>query len=175
MESYETICGSLPNAIKLPNSAIGKNIDLKYAANKNYPGESEESLINGLIGTLNYKDLSWQGFEGKDLIAKIDLGKITKINEVKIRFLQSQVFWIFLPKRIEFEYSVDGKNFEKMYEANPKNEFSYAQEIFTYTVNPKNIEARYIRVKARNIMECPDYHPGAGGLSWIFSDEIIIN
>ena len=175
MESYETICGSLPIAIKLPNLAIGKNIDLKYAANKNYPGESEESLINGLIGTLNYKDLSWQGFEGKDLIAKIDLGKITKINEVKIRFLQSQVFWIFLPKRIEFEYSVDGKNFEKMYEANPKNEFSYAQEIFTYTVNPKNIEARYIRVKARNIMECPDYHPGAGGLSWIFSDEIIIN
>ena len=67
------------------------------------------------------------------------------------------------------------KSDEKMYEANPKNEFSYAQEIFTYTVNPKNIEARYIRVKARNIMECPDYHPGAGGLSWIFSDEIIIN
>ena len=49
------------------------------------------------------------------------------------------------------------------------------QEIFTYAVNPKNIEARYIRVKARNIMECPDYHPGAGGLSWIFSDEIVIN
>ena len=51
----------------------------------------------------------------------------------------------------------------------------FIQEIFTYTVNPKNIEARYIRVVARNIMECPDYHPGAGGLSWIFSDEIIIN
>ena len=41
--------------------------------------------------------------------------------------------------------------------------------------NPKNIKTRYIKVKATNINECPEYHPGSGGSSWIFSDEIIIN
>ena len=37
------------------------------------------------------------------------------------------------------------------------------------------LESRFIRVKGYNIDQCPDYHPGAGGPSWIFSDEIIIN
>ena len=94
---------------------------------------------------------------------------------MKTRFLQSQVFWIFLPKKIEIEHSIDGENFELMYEAYPKNDFSFVQDIFTYGVNPKNIKTRYIKVKATNINECPEYHPGSGGPSWIFSDEIIIN
>ena len=29
-------------------------------------------------------------------------------------------------------------------------------------------------VKGYNINSCPDYHPGAGGKSWVFADEIII-
>jgi hypothetical protein len=89
--------------------------------------------------------------------------------------LQSQVFWIFLPKKIEIEHSIDGENFELIYEVYPKNDFSFVQDIFTYSANPKNIKTRYIKVKAMNINECPEYHPGSGGPSWIFSDEIIIN
>ena len=67
------------------------------------------------------------------------------------------------------------ENFELIYEAYPKNDFSFVQDIFTYGVNLKNIKTRYIKVKATNINECPEYHPGSGGPSWIFSDEIIIN
>ncbi|GIR29915.1 MAG: hypothetical protein CM15mP44_1980 [Candidatus Neomarinimicrobiota bacterium] len=174
-EAYETICGYAPTAVEILHSAVGKDIFLLNEADKKYPGESSKSLINGFGGTINYKDLSWQGFEAKDLIAIIDLGKLTTINEVKTRFLQSQVFWIFLPKKIEIEHSTDGENFELIYEAYPKNDFSFVQDIFTYGVNPKNIKTRYIKVKATNINECPEYHPGSGGPSWIFSDEIIIN
>ncbi|MFL3007141.1 MAG: discoidin domain-containing protein [Candidatus Neomarinimicrobiota bacterium] len=162
-ESYETNCGYAPDVVKIPHSAVGKDIFLVNKADKKYPGESNESLINGFGGTINYEGLSWQGFEAKDLIATIDLGKLTAINEVKTRFLQSQVFWIFLPKKIEIEHSIDGKNFELLYESFPKNDFSFVQKIFTYSVNPKNIKTRYVRVKAMNINECPEYHPGSGG------------
>ena len=174
-EAYETVCGYAPTTIKIPHSAVGKDIFLANKANIKYPGESNESLINGLGGTVNYEDSSWQGFEAKDLIATIDLGKITKINEVKTRFLQSQVFWIFLPKKIEIEHSLDGKNFELIYESQPKNDFSFAQEIFSFGVNLKDIETRYVRVKAKNMDTCPEFHPGSGQPSWIFSDEIVIN
>ena len=115
-----------------------------------------------------------KGFEGEDLIATIDLGKEQIINHVKVRFLQDQVVWIFLPKMIQIEHSIDGINFELAYEFYPDNSFSYDQDIFEYSVKLNNIKSRYVRVKGLNINECPDFHPGAGGPSWVFADEIII-
>jgi hypothetical protein len=35
-------------------------------------------------------------------------------------------------------------------------------------------KARYIKVIARYAGPCPEGHPGAGGTSWIFADEILI-
>ena len=174
-EAYETVCGYSPIGINISHTAVGKKLNLINKPNDKYPGESDESLINGLAGTVNYTDPSWQGFEAEDLIATIDLGTLTEISEIKARFLQSQVFWIFLPKKIEIEHSIDGKNFELLYESYPNNDFNFEQNIFTYTVQTEKIRSRYVRIKAENIKKCPEYHPGAGGPSWIFSDEIIIN
>ncbi len=174
-ETYETVCGYTPIGINISHTAVGKKLNLINKPNDKYPGESYESLINGLAGTVNYTDPSWQGFEAEDLIATIDLGTLTEISEIKARFLQSQVFWIFLPKKIEIEHSNDGKNFELLYESYPNNDFNFEQNIFTYTVQTEKIRSRYVRIKAENIKKCPEYHPGAGGPSWIFSDEIIIN
>ena len=174
-EAYETVCGYSPIGINISHTAVGKKLNLINKPNDKYPGESYESLINGLAGTVNYTDPSWQGFEAEDLIATIDLGTLTEISEIKARFLQSQVFWIFLPKKIEIEHSIDGKNFELLYESYPNNDFNFEQNIFTYTVQTEKIRSRYVRIKAENIKKCPEYHPGAGGASWIFSDEIIIN
>ena len=174
-EAYETVCGYSPIGINISHTAVGKKLNLINKPNDKYPGESYESLINGLAGTVNYTDPSWQGFEAEDLIATIDLGTLTEISEIKARFLQSQVFWIFFPKKIEIEHSIDGKNFELLYESYPNNDFNFEQNIFTYTVQTEKIRSRYVRIKAENIKKCPEYHPGAGGPSWIFSDEIIIN
>ena len=112
--------------------------------------------------------------ETKDLIATVDLGEVRNINSVKVRFLQDQVVWIFLPKKVQIEHSIDGKNFEIVHESYPDNSFSYDQDIFEYSVALNNIKSRYVRVKGLNINECPEFHPGAGGASWVFADEIII-
>ena len=37
-----------------------------------------------------------------------------------------------------------------------------------------NKSARYIRVTAPNYGNCPEWHLGAGGKSWLFADEILI-
>ncbi len=174
-ESYDTVCGIKPPSIKIRHSAIGKNITLINKAHEKYPGENSNALINGLGGTINFRDPSWQGFEAEDLIATIDLGSIQKINFIQTRFLQNQVFWIFLPKKVEIEYSLDGKDFNLLHESYPNNDFSFEQEIFYYTVKADNLKSRYVRIKASNLNQCPKYHPGAGSPCWIFSDEIIIN
>ena len=174
-ESYAAVCGYEPEFIKIENMAVGSSLTLENPPNKKYKGESSHALINGMGGTINYQDKSWQGFEAKDLIATIDLGSAKTINEIEVRFLQSQVFWIFLPYHIQIEHSSDGKNFELIYEDFPSNDFSFEQKIISYKANLGPLESRFIRVKGYNIDQCPDYHPGAGGPSWIFSDEIVIN
>ncbi|MFL2982796.1 MAG: sulfatase-like hydrolase/transferase [Candidatus Neomarinimicrobiota bacterium] len=174
-ESYDAICGYESAVVELNNKASDSDLVLKNLANEKYPGESDFALINGKGGTIDYKNPSWQGFEAQDLIATIDLGEIMDINSVEVRFLQSQVFWIFLPKNIEIEHSVDGINYELIYENIPKNDFSFDQKIFSYKANIIDLKSRYVRVKGFNLNECPDYHPGAGLPCWIFSDEIIIN
>ena len=173
-ESYETLCGSSPPAVKFNHLAIGNDIRLNNKPHKSYPGESISSLVNGIGGTVNYRDPSWQGFEATDLYATIDLGRIKSINSIKVRFLQDQVVWIFLPEKVQIEHSVDGKTFELIHESFPSNDFSFTQDIFEFDAEIDKIESRYIRVKGYNINSCPDYHPGAGGKSWIFADEIII-
>ena len=65
--------------------------------------------------------------------------------------------------------------FELIYEDFPNNDFSFEQKIISYKTNLDPLQSRFIRVKGYNIHQCPDYHPGAGGPAWIFSDEIIIN
>ena len=37
------------------------------------------------------------------------------------------------------------------------------------------IEARYLRVSARNFGTIPDWHPGRGEAAWIFIDEILVD
>ena len=174
-ESYAAICGYEPDFIKIENMAVGSGITLENPPNKKYKGESDRALINGMGGTINYQDESWQGFEADDLVAIIDLGSARAINSVEVRFLQSQVFWIFLPYHIQIEHSIDGNHFELIYEDYPSNDFSFEQKIISYKANFDPLKSRFIRVKGYNIDECPDYHPGAGGPSWIFSDEIVIN
>ena len=174
-EAYTTICGVRPSIVKLNHSAIAKKIMLVNNAHKKYSGENVNALVNGVGGTLNFRDVSWQGFEAEDMVATIDLGQIQKVNSIEARFLQDQVVWIFLPQKVEIEHSLDGQHFESIYEYYPNNDFSLKQDIFHYKANPENLKTRYIRVNGMNLNTCPDYHPGAGGPSWVFTDEIVIN
>ena len=174
-EAYMTICGVRPSIVKLNHSAIAKKIMLVNNAHKKYSGENVNALVNGVGGTLNFRDVSWQGFEAEDMVATIDLGQIQKVNSIEARFLQDQVVWIFLPQKVEIEHSLDGQHFESIYEYYPNNDFSLKQDIFHYKAMPENLKTRYIRVNGMNLNTCPDYHPGAGGPSWVFTDEIVIN
>ena len=80
-----------------------------------------------------------------------------------------------MPEKVEIEHSLDGNNFDILYESYPDNDFSFDQNIYNYQIEPNGLKTRYIRVKGYNLNNCPDYHPGAGKPCWLFADEIIIN
>lgn len=141
-----------------------------------YPGGGTMGLTDRRTGTTNYQTGEWQGFEGTDLDVVIDLAREKKINQLSAGFLQDTDVWIFLPEYVEFFVSQDGKNFKKV--ALLKNDVDPQREsnlVKRFHAKFDNIEARYVRVYAKNIGVCPPWHRGAGGKAWLFVDEVTVH
>jgi hypothetical protein len=143
--------------------------------NSQYPGSSDDAIIDGLRGNQNFAAGEWQGYHGRTFEAIIDLQRETEIREVGGSFLQSARSWIWMPDRLEFEISNDGTTFAKLADFKPgfpQTEMNGVPKEFLQKVSP--VKTRYVRVRAYNIGKIPSWHLGAGGDPWIFVDEIFI-
>jgi len=158
--------------IKIP---YGRKIELKNQFSHLYTGNSQMALIDHLHGSANFRD-GWQGFQEVDLEATVDLGKLRVIDSVSIGFLQDHYSWIFYPRELIIELSRDGKHFDhKVIIENFVD--SKADGLITLTLGTSypDIKARYVKIRAVSMKNCPDWHKAAGHPAWLFADEININ
>ncbi len=149
------------------------NIAMATACSEKYTGGGNDAIIDGFRGSYEFMDGRWQGYEGVDFEATIDLGKITPISSVWAGFLQQQGSWIFMPARVDFSVSADGQHFTRV--ASVKNRLDERNEgtmIRDFSAKTGKREARYIRIHAVNRGVCPSWHAGAGEKAWIFVDEV---
>ncbi|MDH7605928.1 MAG: glycoside hydrolase family 92 protein, partial [Melioribacter sp.] len=109
-----------------------------------------------------------------DIDIIIDLGSIKSIKKVSVNFLRDILAYIFLPEEINFSVSLDGNIFENIYTYKEENQNNNEILIKNYEVAVKEIKCRYVRLKAKNIGICPDWHIGKGDKAWLFIDEITI-
>lgn len=104
------------------------------------------------------------------------MGRVQAVEKVGAGFLQDVGSWIWLPRRVAFELSRDGVNFTTVAEVSAADvsdrDTSVVVKDFVQTI-PKR-DARFVRVKAYEYGVIPAWHAGAGGASWIFIDEIIV-
>ena len=154
--------------------AFGASSRLAHPHASKYSG-GEQALTDGLRASTNYADGFWQGFEATDLDIVIDLRHLQKIRKISAGFLRDDNAWIFLPETVAFAISEDGEQFRAVEEL-PVKQPQMTQESFVrdIVIEMSNLEARYIRVFARNIRKNPDWHKAPGGKSWIFVDEILV-
>ena len=133
-------------------------------------------MIDGIRGTTNFSSGEWQGYQGQDFVATIDLQHETEIKNVGGGFLQVARSWIWMPTHIEFEVSSDNVNFTRVADIktdiDPKDMEPKTRD-YAQTISP--VRARYVRVHAYNLGEIPAWHPGAGDQAFIFVDEIFID
>lgn len=151
------------------------HITLKHPSHPNYNGGGDDALIDGIRGNENWRLGGWQGFQGTDLEAVIDLGKPTQVNSISMGFLQDVRSWIWMPVSVDFYISADGKQFTK--KASVGHQVAdNAEGIFTTQISaPIESKTRFIKVLAKNYGMIPQWHLGAGGQAYIFADEIVIN
>ena len=165
--------GSLPRKASFNRAKYG--IVLGTAFSPQYPAGGPLALIDGVSGGEDFKDGHWQGYEGVDIDAVVDLGISKKLTKVSTGFLENQGSWIFLPRHVEYSVSEDGKDFTAVTriegEAPAQREGAVRR---SFSAGLSGVSARYVRMRARSLVTCPAWHPGAGRKAWLFADEITI-
>ncbi|MFY8069879.1 MAG: GH92 family glycosyl hydrolase [Flavobacterium sp.] len=159
---------------KKPNNY---SINIKSKYNPQYHAGGPEGLLDGILGTENWRKGDWQGYQSQDFEAVVDLQEAKEITEISAHFLQDQRSWIVMPTKVEYFISEDNVNFTYFGSVNntldPKIEENI---ILNFTANEtKSKKARYVKVIAKNFGKLPEWHQGAGGDAFIFIDEITIN
>ena len=174
VKSYtKTIVHDEENPFFVDNGIIYPMIIGNNKFHPNYTGGGENGLIDGRVGTSDFRDGYWQGFEGVDCDITIDFGKLVELNKLSFNFLENQGSWIFLPKTVNISFSDDGINYSEplLICSNDPQENS-KDEIIHFEKALDKKATRYIRFIGENIGTCPPFHKGAGGKAWIFIDEI---
>ncbi|MBN2281371.1 MAG: family 20 glycosylhydrolase [Candidatus Marinimicrobia bacterium] len=159
----------------LIHKATGMKYILTTPPSKKYTGNSDIALTNSLLGTANHSDGNWSGFEGNDLEATIEFNSSKSISGVSVGFLHNAGAWIFSPEYLLIEGSGDGQNFTELKKkVNVIDQKSGDREVVRLDAKFDEIFVKYLRIKAKNIGTCPEWHAGAGGKAWLFVDEIIV-
>lgn len=153
------------------NKATGKKY-IMQDINPQYAGENPFSLTDGLCGNRKSFD-RWVGTLGKDYNVVIDLDKIQSISNISINFLNEPTSWIFLPKEVHFYISEDNKNWTEIIDVEQKEVYDNPK-VFNYSVHC-NKQAKFVKIKAISIGQCPENHPGKGYPAHTFADEIEVN
>ena len=163
-----------PSYLEVSHKAVNKPVTIKNQYSEKYSAGGDNGVVNGIRGTIDFHDGNWQGYEGVDFEAIIDFGETTVLSEISSSFLQNQSAWIFFPTEVEFEISTNGFDFSSVKRVQYKTKISPSHEVINFSHVFSQEKARFVKVKAKNITICPDWHPSAGGEAWIFVDEIVV-
>jgi arylsulfatase len=161
--------------MKVDNLAKGKKIKIKGNAGIEYSAQGDKTLTNGILGSFDFTDGEWLGFQGQDIEINIDLEGTISLKQIDCRFLENQRAWIFSPESLEVSLSKNGVDFKsvKVYEINAEKQ-QEKETIKEFKVMLDSQKARYIKISVKSIGELPKWYPGAGGKAWVFVDEIVV-
>ena len=161
------------NFFKKPNNYT---IQIKSTYNPQYHAGGPDGLLDGILGSENWRKGDWQGYQSQDFEATVDMLQSKTITQISARFLQDMRSWILMPTTVDYLISEDNVHFTLFRTVenslDPQTEATTILN-FTGTQFP-GMQARYVKVVAHNFGVLPSWHQGAGGDAFIFVDEITI-
>lgn len=147
-------------------------IDYDEPYSRYYPAGGNFALLNGRRGSLNFRDGQWQGFAGVDASFTIQLDSLQAIDSIATNFYHYNNAWIFVPKKVQVEYSEDGKRWRLFGEAKPNLAPETRGRHIERMLLKHPCKARFLRLKVKSQGKVPAWHEAAGSEAWIFIDEI---
>lgn len=173
-QGRKNLIGSKPVTARFNKYEGGRSIKLESTYANQYAAGGDNALIDGVRGGTDFRTGEWQGFRDQDVVAMIDLGKVMKLKRVGVSALQDQKSWVWLPSEVTISVSANQRQWSSAtitHDVDKQQEGGITRELWRELGGRK---ARYIAIAARNAGPCPDWHPGKGGTTWIFLDEVLI-
>lgn len=173
-QGRKNLIGSKPVTARFNKYEGGRSIKLESTYANQYAAGGDNALIDGVRGGTDFRTGEWQGFRDQDVVAMIDLGKVMKLKRVGVSALQDQKSWVWLPSEVTISVSANQRQWSSAtitHDVDKQQEGGITRELWRDLGGRK---ARYIAITAKNAGPCPDWHPGKGGTTWIFLDEVLI-
>lgn len=161
------------------NRAFRKPVAADPPPSPKYARGGTSVLTDGVRGAADYK-VHWLGWEGVDFTVTVDLGKPVAAREISLSTLSDFRSWLLHPASVACAVSSDGSSFREVGTTADRetHEGEEAVRAFTWTEAGAGAGAlagvRFVRFRVEGTKRLPDWHVSAGGLSWVFVDEIVV-
>ena len=155
------------------NLAFRKKTTATPLPSSKYSNGDLANLTNGVQGANDYK-VHWLGWEAKDFEITVDLEKVVSPSVVRIGTLYDPKSWILHPTKVACSVSADGVSWKDAgtIEVTGDQKKEDVNRNFEFRNNLAN--CRYIKFAVTGTKSLPIWHPSAGGDSWVFVDEIVV-
>jgi hypothetical protein len=130
-------------------------------------------LTNGVRGANDFK-VHWLGWEGVDFLLDLDLGAFAAPKTIALSTLYDPKSWILHPRRVTCLVSSDGRAYQPIGTSELDGDQRREDVTRTWTWTTALANVRYVRFQVEGTKRLPDWHPSAGGESWVFVDEIVV-
>jgi len=149
-----------------------RTIAIESKVSRQYTAGGPEALIDGIRGAKDFRLGGWQGYQGQNFEAVIDMGSIKPIHKLWAGFLQDAGAWIMMPTSVEFFTSTDGNTYYLTARVSNNVADTVTESVTKDFLATVDLKARYMKVIAHGYGPLPKWHLGAGSPSFIFIDEI---
>ncbi len=168
---------SQPVTQHLVRTSTDKHVAYLTQPAPQYTENGPEGMVDNIFGTTNYRIGGWQGWQ-EDMVAMVELDKVQTVHFVGVDCLENMRSWVFFPKSVKVEYSLDGQKWQPYGEVeNTQFAAVHARQEesvqHTFAVNG-SAKAKYVKITVKNYGSLPQWHVSAGQQAWVFVDEIIV-
>lgn len=153
------------------SKSTGKPIQLVNEPHESYRVNGASTLVDGIYGNKQYFKKNWLGFNRKDLIATIELGKGVTYSNVEFNYVNQNASWIYYPQAVKIYVSDDNHNFVLVKEMTKDAIIASKGNIkmqFDQQTSP------FIKVEVQHLSQIPEGSTGAGSAAWVFVDELSV-
>jgi hexosaminidase len=156
------------------HKAMGKSTVLETMPVVHYTYTAPDLLTDGIIGGFNFRSGDWAGWWNGTMEVVIDM-KGEKYWMITLGALVIKYDDIFHPHKITVYTSEDGVNYVRQIGLSvPTESEDKPNGRKEYTLGFEETTARYLKVVASTVPSLPEWHPRAGGGSFLFVDEIVV-
>lgn len=158
----------------LHHKGIGADIRLLKSPSWRYGAETNAGLLDGILGSENYGDGLWTGFQGKDLIAEIEFLGTQDITSLEIPYIHSAGAWILPPKSVRVYAHKDGEPYKLITEKDLSDLLEFDQRRHSVKLELETEDIVALKVVVESYQKLPSSHTHAGRECWLFVDELVM-